>query len=246
MGNKYCVYMHITPSNKVYIGQTSDVTRRWSCNGYEYKHSPYFYQAIQKYGWENIQHIVLYENLTKEQADTREQELIAQYNSTNKENGYNMNPGGTGGNNKPLKPINMYSMDCEYLQNFESAADACRFLGFPTSCRGAINLCCLKQQKSSHGYRWAFQDEALDIDYINYNFRSENNTHNKKISVTDIITKNTKTFCSIQSAVRYYNWSISGFSWYRNKSMMKKPYLNRYIIKIQEGKENGENGSCKS
>lgn len=68
--------------------------KRWGINGCRYKSSPYFYSAIQKYGWDNFEHIILFENLTKEQACIKEQELIAHFNSANREFGYNATSGG--------------------------------------------------------------------------------------------------------------------------------------------------------
>ena len=67
MDKKYVVYQHVTPDNMYYFGQTQNVERRWSNNGAEYKRTalqPY----IEKYGWENIQHIVLFRDQTRENA----------------------------------------------------------------------------------------------------------------------------------------------------------------------------------
>lgn len=87
--------MHITPSGKRYIGVTrTDVKKRWD-KGRGYKNNKYFYNAILKYGWDNIKHIVLFDNLTKEQAEQKEIELIKQYNTTNREYGYNIESGGS-------------------------------------------------------------------------------------------------------------------------------------------------------
>lgn len=59
-----------------------------------YKSSPHFYVAIQKYGWDNFEHNILYTNCTKEEACLMEQILIKQYNSINREFGYNSTSGG--------------------------------------------------------------------------------------------------------------------------------------------------------
>ena len=54
--------MHICPNKKVYIGITSkNVNTRWQ-NGKGYPNNPYFTNAILKYGWDNIQHIILFED----------------------------------------------------------------------------------------------------------------------------------------------------------------------------------------
>ena len=92
--NNYTVYMHITPSNKKYVGITGDIPKnRWD-SGHGYKQNPYFWNAIKKYGWNNIKHEILYTDLTEKEAKTKEIELIAQYNSTNINFGYNITKGG--------------------------------------------------------------------------------------------------------------------------------------------------------
>lgn len=97
----WSVYMHTSPSGKVYIGITSkDPIKRWS-NRWGYlnkKNGKYiqslFANAILKYGWDNIKHEVLYINLSKEEACNKEIELIKKY----KEKGlsYNLTDGGEG------------------------------------------------------------------------------------------------------------------------------------------------------
>ena len=91
----YTVYQHKNKINgKVYIGITSQKPeQRWR-NGEGYKSSPHFYSAIQKYGWDNFEHNILFVELTKEQACLKEQELIKEFNSMNRKYGYNSTSGG--------------------------------------------------------------------------------------------------------------------------------------------------------
>lgn len=92
---KFTLYIHTFPNNKVYIGITSqEPTRRWGNHGQGYKQNPAMWNAIIKYGWQNIKHEILYSDLTEEQANTLEIKLIAQYNSTHPDFGYNIWPGG--------------------------------------------------------------------------------------------------------------------------------------------------------
>ena len=92
----YIVYQHKNKINgKVYIGITSQKPeQRWGSQGCNYKSSPHFYSAIQKYGWDNFEHNILFTELTKEQACLKEQELIKEYNLMNREFGYNSTSGG--------------------------------------------------------------------------------------------------------------------------------------------------------
>ena len=68
----YTVYMHIFPNSKKYIGITKVKPQyRWGSNG-RYHHNVYMMNAIKKYKWENVKHIILYTNLTKEEAEQKE------------------------------------------------------------------------------------------------------------------------------------------------------------------------------
>ncbi len=92
----YCIYKHTSPSGKVYIGQTCQKPeQRWK-NGNGYSNNQYFTRAIQKYGWDNFKHEILYSDLSKNKADKIEVELISKYDSTNPKYGFNIENGGYG------------------------------------------------------------------------------------------------------------------------------------------------------
>ena len=94
--NNYCIYMHKNKINgKIYIGQTCQKPEyRWGKEGKGYEQCPLFYAAIQKYGWDNFSHDILFTGLTKEEAAQKEIELIAEYKSNQREYGYNIDKGG--------------------------------------------------------------------------------------------------------------------------------------------------------
>lgn len=91
--NNYVVYKHtLRNDGRVYIGQTCDVKNRWMpC---KYKHSWYFYNAINKYGWNAFDHEVIMDGLTKDEADAYEIQLIKEYQATDKRYGFNLHCGG--------------------------------------------------------------------------------------------------------------------------------------------------------
>ena len=92
----YTVYVHITPNNKYYVGITKQsLNDRWK-NSLGYKTQTLFWRAIQKYGWDNISHIIVARNLTHDEACKKEIELIAKYQSNNPKYGYNRTSGGDG------------------------------------------------------------------------------------------------------------------------------------------------------
>lgn len=94
---QYTVYAHINKINgKRYIGITKQIPElRWGNNGRNYcEKCICFWNAIQKYGWDNFNHIIIADNLSKEQACQLEIDLIKRYQTQNRNFGYNILPGG--------------------------------------------------------------------------------------------------------------------------------------------------------
>ena len=98
----YSLYKHTNKLNgKIYIGITNDVNRRWRNDGIEYKPEEgrvsHFWNAINKYGWNNFEHQILKHDLSFKQACELEKEYIKLFDSDNSKFGYNIAPGGNGG-----------------------------------------------------------------------------------------------------------------------------------------------------
>ena len=92
----YTIYLHRNKiNNKIYVGQTIQTPeKRWK-NGNGYKSCTLFYKAIQKYGWNNFEHIILEQKeMTPQEANEKENYYIKKYDSKNIEKGYNINDGG--------------------------------------------------------------------------------------------------------------------------------------------------------
>lgn len=93
MNNNFVLYLHIAPNGKKYFGITGRTPKqRWS-NGNGYKRQD-FYEAIEEFGWDNIEHYVLADDLTELEARMFEVMTIAIYNTRNPLYGYNSSPGG--------------------------------------------------------------------------------------------------------------------------------------------------------
>lgn len=111
---RYCVYRHIAPNGKMYVGITSKYPfSRWSRNnGSGYINQPYFYNAIKSYNWESFKHEIYLNGrwipftddvhktvlnvYTKEEATKLEQRFISQYKLRDRRYGYNCTDGGDG------------------------------------------------------------------------------------------------------------------------------------------------------
>lgn len=116
MEKKYKVYKHTFPNGKFYIGITSKVRieERWGDSGKYYK-GQFVYRAIKKYGWDNIKHEILFEDLPKIQAYQKEIELIAFYKSNDKRFGYNIESGGNTRKLMTYAKKKMLSIKCKEL-----------------------------------------------------------------------------------------------------------------------------------
>ena len=98
------IYAHINKqNNKVYIGQTiQNPNTRFGNDGnnYNYNRNNLFYNAIQKYGWNNFEHKIIYTIESESKDDlllalnSLEEQEILKYNSCNREYGYNIECGG--------------------------------------------------------------------------------------------------------------------------------------------------------
>lgn len=91
MSKSYCVYEHVFPNGKRYIGITCDVEKRWR-NGKGYETQGKIANAIRCYGWENVKHNIIIDGISKEQAEKLERYLIAELDTI--VNGYNTTIGG--------------------------------------------------------------------------------------------------------------------------------------------------------
>lgn len=126
----YKVYMHTSPNGKKYVGITKqEVAHRWQ-NGNGYKSNSRFYRAILKYGWDNIKHEVLFDNLTQEEAYELEREMIALNESNNPNYGYNQTEGGENAyfgiaEKKPMPSFEEIYNDPFKLSLFNSLIDCC-------------------------------------------------------------------------------------------------------------------------
>jgi hypothetical protein len=73
---QHCVYAHILTDNDVYFGHTDNPQKRWFLSGY--KDCTLFYNKAKECGWNNVKHIVIQDDLTRDQAIKIENFLIEQ------------------------------------------------------------------------------------------------------------------------------------------------------------------------
>lgn len=70
----YYVYVHVTPEKDCYFGMSKQQpSLRWRSSLYKNKSLQHY---IEQFGWDNIEHRVLFDNLTKHQAEVLEDWFI--------------------------------------------------------------------------------------------------------------------------------------------------------------------------
>lgn len=242
---KWTVYKHTSPSGKVYIGITSkDPKYRWS-NGKGYRNT-YFANAIKKYGWDNIEHEILFTDLNENDAKEMEKELIAKYNSNNRKYGYNMTKGGNGtlGIKRSKKQVQhlkdllsktVYQRDLNgnLIKEWESIREIHRILGYA---RSNITQCCKGKTYQAYGFLWSY-----DKDCIRHKEKRKNCKIVYQYDLDGNFIKEWGSLIEIQEVLGYLKANIShcclgkyqsayGFIWSyeRNKNIQ---YINKNLQK---------------
>lgn len=158
MEENYKIYMHKNKINdKVYVGQTKQsLMRRWRHNGVGYIESPLFWNAIQKYGWDNFEHIVLVDQIkTKEKADILERYYISLYQSNDRQYGYNILDGGEDTMHKTV-PVYQYALDGAFICAYPSIIDAAKIFNGSLDAKVVhIRQCLTGKRKTYKGFMWS-------------------------------------------------------------------------------------------
>jgi len=154
----YYIYKHTNLKNgKVYIGQTTNIKKRWN-NGKGYKYNKPMFEDIILYGWNNFSHEVLNQTSDIVSASELENKYIREYDATNPLKGYNSviihNSKDSKLNNKHSISVFQYGIDGQYISEYPSAAEAERQTGVNYS---QISNCCHNKRKQAGGFQWSFE-----------------------------------------------------------------------------------------
>ena len=226
------LYIHKNKINgKCYVGQTikQKTSYRWGKNGYSYHNQNKFYNAIQKYGWDNFEHIILPTiYYTQDELNQAEIDMIQELDTIN--NGYNVSLGGNIYSMsdeallKVSKVVSKYDNDGFIVKTYPSLIEAARqHNGFASNILSATKL---DVSKSAYGFYWSMGNKPK----INVsNLYVERNKNIAQIENNNIV----RVFSSITEAANYING---------NRGNIKRAYKNnsnaygykwRYIWLIQ-------------
>lgn len=121
----YTVYCHRNKTNGFeYIGMTGrSVKERWSGGIIRYAKCKNFELALKEYGWDGFEHLVLFSDMTKQEAMEKETELIRE--NIAKGISYNVRDDNDWLGNLRKRPVDVYDLDGNLLETCESVHDVC-------------------------------------------------------------------------------------------------------------------------
>jgi len=226
--NTWMVYVHTTPNNKKYVGITSvGINKRWGKNGGHYK-GQMFYRAIKKYGWGNINHEIIAENIFYNKAKDIEIFLIEFFRTHEYDFGYNLTKGGDGHNG-----VKASEETKEKQRNNREGIKACGYGNFPSDKT--------KQKMSNSGKNKVFTNETRKKMSVEKNkpvFQYDKdgnfiNTYNSASKASNILKINIGNLCACcRNVVKFaggYHWSYELID---NPETVRKILNNEIILPI--------------
>ena len=216
----YTVYSHTNKINgKKYIGLTKQKPEeRWRHDGVGYKSQIKFWRAIEKYGWNNFEHEILFTNLTEQEASVIEILLIKEFDCIN--NGYNVSLGGSTTNHsqETLEKMRQSMLGKKHTQEtkdkiskakdnikipvkcieteiiYESGSYAEKITGID---KASISKCCQGEMHTAGGFHWEF---AREQERKKYEEKKKNNKDKRLRPVRCITTG--KEYRCVQDAAK--------------------------------------------
>jgi predicted GIY-YIG superfamily endonuclease len=152
----YYIYIHTCPNYMTYVGVSRNPKQRWN-NGEGYKDNERFYQAIKKYGWDNIKHEIVATTYYRKFSQQIERTIITDFKK--KKLSYNENNiekillDNKSVRKVPLKKVAQYDKEGNLIRIYESASEVWRELRISPS---AIQSCCRGRIKMTGGYIWKY------------------------------------------------------------------------------------------
>lgn len=235
------IYRYTSPEKKSYIGQTIHTPQqRAGVNGRDYKKCRYFFEAIEKFGFDALTLDIL-EECSNELLDEREQYWIRYYNTVYP-NGYNATNGGQKNVRTWSKPVYQFSQKGELIKRYNSLTEA----AFENKCNVAsLSEVCSGRKVTCLGYFWSYENTPP---------KPKKNFRNKRVYQFDENGYLLKEFETVANAAHYcnvpyyqINFCVSkrGVKRVKNTIFTYEPYVdwNYYTLKHNRSTTTIPNGS---
>lgn len=176
------IYKIVSPSGRIYIGQSTDIfSRIRSYRSGKCEKQTFLSNSIKKYGWRNHKFLIL-EICKPEELNSLEVYYIKIYGSFNSKKGLNLRSGGNanskmsvatknrlskslrkakrilkyGRSNHASRQVKQFDLDGNLLREWDCINDIQKELGFnrPNICK-----CCKGKIFSAYGFKWQYTNE---------------------------------------------------------------------------------------
>lgn len=144
-------------NGKVYIGQSININQRWSKHKADLRHNNHDNVHLQnswnKYGEDSFSFEVI-ENCSEQELNDKEIYWINEYNSYEREFGYNLTLGGAG--TKLLHPMLQFDLSGKFIKEWENGTIASSQLNInPATLYGCAN----KKYKHAGRFIWIYKED---------------------------------------------------------------------------------------
>ena len=199
MKKQYIIYKCTCKINgKMYIGKTYNFEKRKREHICDMGNGLPFHKALSKYGLENFEWEIIDHAKTDEEIKSKEVYWIKKLNTcihSKKANGYNITVGGEGGVSWNSKPIVMFDLNGNYIDEFVSGTCAAVLMDMD---RKSIQRAADLKFSRSGDYQWRYKDEWDGKNIGKY--KKPEVTSNKKVVQLDLDGKYIATYNSLEEA----------------------------------------------
>lgn len=212
----YIIYKLTFPSKRAYVGQTTNINRRFAqYKSKLVKRQPLLQSCLEKYNWDEIKTEILHSNLSKEEADSKEIEEIAKIS----DNCANLASGGSSG---LCKPIIQFDLKGSQIKTWNNVLEICDYLGVPYTRTVYIGEICRNSNKVAgnryKNYLWLYKNlydsgQRPILSRVNplvYKLDEIGNTIETYISCYEAAEKLEVSYMAIKQAI-YRNQKCKGF-----------------------------------
>lgn len=244
------IYKITSPTNRVYIGQSINIEKRWK--GYKYiinlKGQPKLLRSFQKYGYINHTFEII-EECSLEQLNERETYwklyYLEKFNNNLKQvlfhELYDLGGGPKSEetklkiskkllSNNNNKPILQYDLEGNFIKEWKSITEINNHYNLKSS---IINKCCLGYSKSSINFQWKYKNENIKykINPIKNNYKGKKSKKLKKVGQYDLDGNLLNVWESAIIASKKLNINTGGITaCCRGEDKTYKTYIWKYII----------------
>lgn len=207
--NIYYIYKITNPKGKVYIGQSKNKRRikeyKWIAKDSK---QALISRSIYKYGYINHKFEILFNNLSKEEANNKEIELISSF----KQLGISLNisPGGQLSSYTYRKRVIQFDINSNYIATFDSIKDAAIAINCDSS---SITKCIKSMRYYCKGFLFCYEGDYINGFIPKWIAKLEKKTTAKRqFNIFDLEGRFIKSYKSAEQAAKELNISSSAIT----------------------------------